>query len=166
MTGRLFQYAFHNNDVNTVDDAKYQIDKVLTHYMPDDRFHTQCFLHQYTWCKTAFGDDINRINMSSALKSELPIGLGSLFRDWLFNNELDDTLIEILLHPGSTSLNEACKVCNKYANKKRYLGALSYEHAVARGILQWNKPYIHLIKELNIFGIKLSKQHITFYRLG
>ncbi len=88
--------------------------------------------------------------------------MGDLFENWLFEEVLDDTLIEILMRPGCTSLNEACnKVIANYSNKKRYLGPLSYQHSVARGVLQWNKPYGHLQDELQIFGIYLSTNQLN-----
>ncbi len=118
-------------------------------------------MNEYHWCKTAFG---TAMNMSSALKSELPIGIGDIFTEFLYDEILDDELIEILLRPGCTSLNEACnKIINAYANKKRFLGPLSYTHAVARGVLQWNMSYMHLLKELKYFGISLAKIHKQWF---
>eukprot|EP01083_Nonionella_stella_P073458 198629_1 len=121
LTDRLFEYAFHSSHVKTISDCKFAIRMVLTHYMPSDEFHTQCFCDQNLWCKTAFG---NKQNRSNALKSDLPIGMGALFEQYLFDDVLDDTLLEILMRPGCTSLNEACnKVIANYSNKKRFLGA-------------------------------------------
>ena len=68
LTDRLFQYAFYAESVRTVDDAKCAIHKIITHYLPCDAAHTDCFMNQYWFCKTAFGA---AQNTSSALKSPL-----------------------------------------------------------------------------------------------
>ncbi len=102
-------------------------------------------------------------NTSFALKSQLPIGLmkDNLFEKWLYANVLSDSTVRILLKPGCTSLNESCnKIINKYANKKRHLDPLSYAHAVARGVMQWNSPYKHLADELTYYGICVSDDHM------
>ena len=162
LTDRMFSLAFHDASVTTVGRAKTVIHDVLTHYCPADDQHTNCFKEQFTWCKTAFG---SAQNTSSALKSALPVGFGALLEEWLYSEVLDDTLIEILIRPGCTSLNEACNhVINLYAKKSRFLGALSYKHAVARGVLQWNAPYAHLVEELKSFGIIVSEKHNEWVR--
>ena len=157
----MFQYAFHEESVKTIDEAKLKIHEVICHYAPMDEHHTDCFRNQYTFCKTAFGSARNR---SSALKSPLPIGFGQLLEEFVYTELLDDTKMEVLLRPGCTSLNEACnKVINAYSHKKRYLAPKSYRHFVARGVCQWNKPYMHLLDELESFGVYLGTSHCNWF---
>eukprot|EP01083_Nonionella_stella_P245084 852338_1 len=76
------------------------------------------------------------------------IGIGPLFHEWLYDEILDDSSMEVLLKPGVTSLNEACnKLLNGYACKYRFLGGLAYDHSVSRGICQWERPYWHIVTE-------------------
>eukprot|EP01083_Nonionella_stella_P075684 205823_1 len=103
MTGFTFEF---------VSGAKAAIEKVLTHYMPDDEAHSHCYYLEYDWCKTVqhihFGKhNATCINKCSALKSPLPLGIRRLFIEWLYSTLLSDTAIRILLKPGCTSLNES-----------------------------------------------------------
>ncbi len=160
LVDRIFQYSFHDKNINTVHDAKVTINRVLTHYIPDTADHDDCYYARYKWCKTAYGKAKNK---SSSLKSALPIGMRNLFKSWLYDNILTDTLIRVLLKPGCTSLNESCnKIINKYAHKKRHLGGESYTHAVARGVMQWNDPYMHLVDGLQFYGIYLTSNQMDW----
>eukprot|EP01083_Nonionella_stella_P264923 898003_1 len=104
LVDRLFQYSFHDNTISTVCDAKTAIQKVLTHYMPDDEDHSRCYYLEYDWCKTAQSiylhkRNTNSINKCSALKSPLPIGIRKVFTEWLYSNTLSESAIRILLKP-------------------------------------------------------------------
>ena len=154
---RMFQYAFHSDQVESIEEAKKAIEKCLYHYMPDHPKHSHCYYNRYMWCKTAWNGGNNK---SAALNKPLPTGIRKIFRTHLYDEILSDRTISILMKPGCTSLNESCnKIINKYANKKRFLGGLSYAHAVSRGVMQWNDPYSQLEKELSYYGIYLSKAH-------
>eukprot|EP01083_Nonionella_stella_P092934 260281_1 len=106
------------------------------HYFPNDKDHayrnTECFVLQYRFCKTACISHL--MNLASEYKiyvicleiATIPIGIGYLFYEWLYNEILDDSSMEMLLKPGVISLNEACdKLLNGYACKYRFLRGLA-----------------------------------------
>jgi len=133
---------------------------VFDHYMPDDPAHSRCWNKQHGFCKTAFGNAANR---SSALKSPLPIGMRPTFEKWIYSEILTDQVIEYFLKPGVTSWNESLNgVIHRYADKTRFLGPLSYEGIVARGVLQWNDPLNHIRSELEFFGLSMCSMHMDW----
>eukprot|EP01084_Bolivina_argentea_P292910 503696_1 len=160
---RWFQYAFHEKSVTTVSAAIDAVRRQLIHLMPNDALHSECAIANFDWCKTLNAGANNRsshLNTGDPAKYGLPIGIREEFDEWLFKHILQDRTIQILLKPGCTSLNESCNhVINDYTFKKRLLGGLGYAHMVARGVLQWNNPFRHLMEELEIFGIVLSPKH-------
>ena len=72
-------------------------------------------------------------------------------------------VISYLLKPGCTSWNESLNhVIHWFVDKQRYLGAVSYEGAVGRGVCQWNDPLYHIQKEFYCFGLWISDVHIKW----
>eukprot|EP01083_Nonionella_stella_P092937 260286_1 len=105
-TDRLFNsYTFHSDKVSSTEHGRAGIERMIIHYLPNDKDHTD-------------ESDIGAQNMSSRLKSPLPIGIWHLFHEWLHDEILDDSSMEMLSKQGVTSLNEACnKSLNEYACK-------------------------------------------------
>ena len=56
---RMFQYAFHAPEIETVEDAKRKVHDVLLHMMPDEVRHLDCRYRRLTFCKTAHGNAAN-----------------------------------------------------------------------------------------------------------
>ena len=159
LTARIWVQVFSNSEVKTLEECKARLGTSFGHYLPKDAIHSECKDGDHNWYNTAFGNGNNR---SKALVRDYPTGCGNLFKKW-FYSEYDDDMLLLLMSSGCTSLNESCNhVINRYSDKTRYLGPLSYRHSVARGVLQWNNPYYHYVEELQSFGIYLSPEHTKY----
>jgi len=166
---RMFEYCFSDKTITEPDSAQKKLSEIFQHFFPSGRNHTDCKKNGRKWCPTAFPRDNKKTkkNKSSLLSKEYPIqkGLWKKFEKWIFSELLTDDVLLAVLDYGCTSLNESLNaIINRYCDKKRFLGHLSYRGAVARGVLQWNHPYLHLLEEMAEYGMEITPQHQNFVK--
>ena len=111
--------------------------------MPKNKTHTECTKNKLDFCNG---------NQSTHLVSENQVGIRTKTFMKILDEYFCDAMIAVYTSKGCTSLNECCNhVMAGYVDKKRWLGARAYKGACARGIAQYNDPYIHLKNEMNLF---------------
>ena len=165
LVDRIFAHVIYQEKIQTCAQAKCAMKHVLVHHFPIDAHHSQCKQFNHRWCKTAFE---GRKNQSSVLGTQYPIGIGADFEIIFFEKVFTPGIIDVLLMHGSTSLNEAANnVIMRFVGKKRNLGPKAFLGAVARGVCQWNNPYVHVLQELERFGCDIADEHMqTIYVLA
>ena len=161
---RMFQHSFHHPDIEKCESAAERIASARSkmipvdiHMLPKNKTHTECKKNNYTFCKVAFGDSKN---LSSHLELEYPLRIRSKMTKVL-GEFFSDDMIKVYTSKGCTSLNECVNhIMAGSVDEKRFLVARAYTAACARGIAQYNEPYLHLQKEMEKFGMRLHSKHV------
>ena len=133
--------------------------RVINHLAPIDECHSLCDPRAFE-CRTRCG---NAKNISTSIGPKpLPVGrwINKTLKQVIFSkNCLNDGVLAGLLHKHTTSLNESWHhVLHSYGPKRVFFTRDTYKQIVYRAVMQWNLPYLHLIKINELFGIQLSNK--------